>query len=42
MVNQETSAPFKPLPPVEQSTHNPIEDHEVFIKPDKEHPHVKL
>ena len=33
---QELSIPFNPLPPVEQSTHTPIEVNEVFIAPDIE------
>ena len=30
---QEPETPFKPLPPVQQSTHTPIEVQEIFIKP---------
>ena len=31
---QELSIPFIPQPPAEQSAHNPIKVHEIFIKPD--------
>ena len=33
---QELSTPFKPLPPIVQSTHTPIEGHEIFVKPNIE------
>ena len=33
---QELGTPFEPLPLVEQSTHIPIEVHEIFIKPNLE------
>ena len=33
---QELSTPFDPLPPVEQSTHIPIEVNKIFIKPNIE------
>ena len=32
----ELRTPFEPLPPVEQSTHTPIEVHKIVIKPDIE------
>ena len=35
---QELGAPFKPLPPVEQSTHIPIEVNEIFITYNIENP----
>ena len=31
---QELGTPFKPMLPVEQITHTPIEVHELFVKPD--------
>ena len=33
---QELGTPFEPLPPIEQSTHTPIEVHKIFIKPNIE------
>ena len=33
---QELRKPFEPLPPIEQSTHTPIDIHEIFIKPNLE------
>ena len=33
---QELRTPFEPLPPVEPSTHTPIEVYEIVIKPDIE------
>ena len=33
---QELGTPFEPLPPVEQSSHTPVEVHETFIIPDIE------
>ena len=33
---EELRIPFKPLPPVEQATHIPVEVHKIFMKPDIE------